>query len=171
MEKPTVSTGEAALRWQSEHARFVRGRFGVQTQYFPYNSAQVFDLPLLLPQKSAFEEQLPTFGGRSVWRQPFGRVRLSQAGERVELQLYAELGEERPRRLFLPFAEDTPNVPPQGRYVWAEALADGLWRIDFNTAHAPHCTYRPDGNLSCPVPPRQNYLPWAVEAGESWPPR
>ncbi len=37
--------------------------------------------------------------------------------------------------------------------------------IDFNKAYNPYCAYV-KGKYSCPIPPRENYLPVAIEAGE-----
>ena len=37
--------------------------------------------------------------------------------------------------------------------------------IDFNKAYNPYCAYV-KGKYSCPIPPRENYLPIAIEAGE-----
>jgi len=37
--------------------------------------------------------------------------------------------------------------------------------IDFNKAYNPYCAYVKD-RYSCPIPPKENYLPVAIEAGE-----
>src|SRR5678815_2770460 len=37
--------------------------------------------------------------------------------------------------------------------------------IDFNKAYNPYCAYV-KGKYSCPIPPSENYLPVAIEAGE-----
>ncbi len=38
--------------------------------------------------------------------------------------------------------------------------------IDFNTAYNPYCAY--NHNYACPLPPAENTLPIAIEAGEKW---
>jgi uncharacterized protein (DUF1684 family) len=37
--------------------------------------------------------------------------------------------------------------------------------IDFNKAYNPYCAYV-KGKYNCPIPPSENYLPVAIEAGE-----
>jgi uncharacterized protein (DUF1684 family) len=40
--------------------------------------------------------------------------------------------------------------------------SDSIW-LDFNTAYNPYCAY--NERYSCPIVPRQNYIPLAVQAG------
>jgi uncharacterized protein (DUF1684 family) len=54
-----------------------------------------------------------------------------------------------------------------GRYIDLD-LADiknNQLVIDFNKAYNPYCAYV-KGKYNCPIPPRENYLPVAIEAGE-----
>jgi len=51
-----------------------------------------------------------------------------------------------------------------GRYARLTREADGMYVIDFNNAYNPYCAYNP--TYICPLPPPQNYLDFAVEAGE-----
>lgn len=54
-----------------------------------------------------------------------------------------------------------------GRYIDLD-LADiknNQIVIDFNKAYNPYCAYV-KGKYSCPIPPAENYLPVAIEAGE-----
>ncbi|HNZ97831.1 MAG TPA: DUF1684 domain-containing protein, partial [Thermoanaerobaculia bacterium] len=41
---------------------------------------------------------------------------------------------------------------------------DGTLWLDFNRAYNPPCAFTP--YATCPVPPRENRLPFRVEAGE-----
>jgi len=54
-----------------------------------------------------------------------------------------------------------------GRYIDLAIgdINDGKVVIDFNKAYNPYCAYV-KGKYSCPIPPRENYLPVAIEAGE-----
>jgi uncharacterized protein len=36
--------------------------------------------------------------------------------------------------------------------------------IDFNKAYNPYCAY--SNGFNCPIPPKENYLPVAITAGE-----
>jgi len=54
-----------------------------------------------------------------------------------------------------------------GRYIdlAVEDIKNNKLVIDFNKAYNPYCAYV-KGKYSCPIPPRENYLPVAIEAGE-----
>ena len=54
-----------------------------------------------------------------------------------------------------------------GRYARLTREDDGIYVIDFNNAYNPYCAYNPA--YICPLPPRQNHLDFAVEAGELMP--
>ena len=54
-----------------------------------------------------------------------------------------------------------------GRYARLTREDDGMYVIDFNNAYNPYCAYNPI--YICPLPPRQNHLDFAVEAGELMP--
>lgn len=53
-----------------------------------------------------------------------------------------------------------------GRYLDLEAdqLTSNRVTLDFNAAYNPYCAYNP--RYACPLPPAENTLPVAVEAGE-----
>ena len=68
--------------------------------------------------------------------------------------------------VFIPFRDTTAghSTYEGGRYVRPEFRDDGTVTIDFNRAGNPWCVY--DDEFTCPLPPPQNVLPFAVEAGE-----
>ena len=76
---------------------------------------------------------------------------------------------EQPAPLFVAFADDTSGDTTYGggRYLNVEkpsrAGAKSL-ELDFNQAYNPYCAY--NGTFSCPLPPKENVLTVAVEAGE-----
>jgi len=51
-----------------------------------------------------------------------------------------------------------------GRFLDTEAVKDGTVVVDFNTAYNPPCAFT--AFATCPLPPAQNKLTLAVEAGE-----
>ena len=51
-----------------------------------------------------------------------------------------------------------------GRYVDPKKRADGSYVLDFNTAYSPACAF--SAHYNCPIPPKENHLTVAVEAGE-----
>jgi uncharacterized protein len=54
-----------------------------------------------------------------------------------------------------------------GRYIDFEIgdIKNNHLVIDFNKAYNPYCAYV-KGKYNCPIPPSENYLPVAIEAGE-----
>ncbi len=70
--------------------------------------------------------------------------------------------------LFLPFTDLTTGDETygSGRYIDLQVTDIKKDRvvIDFNKAYNPYCAY--SNNYNCPLPPRENYLPVAITAGE-----
>ena len=50
------------------------------------------------------------------------------------------------------------------RFLYAEPPVDGKLVLDFNAAQNPPCAFTPFA--TCPLPPKENRLPFAVTAGE-----
>lgn len=55
-----------------------------------------------------------------------------------------------------------------GRYLELDPklMQENRAILDFNTAYSPYCAYNP--GFACPLPPKENNLPIAVEAGEQY---
>ena len=53
---------------------------------------------------------------------------------------------------------------PAGRYLHAPLPVDGRVDLDFNVAYNPPCAFTEFA--TCPIPPKQNWLKVAIEAGE-----
>ena len=54
-----------------------------------------------------------------------------------------------------------------GRFLYGIENADGTITLDFNTAFNPPCAF--SEHAICPLPPRENILPFRIEAGEKLP--
>ena len=54
-----------------------------------------------------------------------------------------------------------------GRFLKASVAVDGKIRLNFNFAYSPPCAFTPFA--MCPLPPPENWLPFAVAAGEKKP--
>ena len=67
---------------------------------------------------------------------------------------------------FLVIADETTGMETYGagRFMYASPDPDGRIILDFNRAYNPPCAFTPFA--TCPMPPRENFLPVAVEAGE-----
>jgi uncharacterized protein len=69
--------------------------------------------------------------------------------------------------LYIIFGDETTGTTtyPSGRYLYAKKPdASGHTILDFNKAFNPPCAFTEFA--TCPLPPKQNYLPIAITAGE-----
>ena len=90
-----------------------------------------------------------------------GRVCFVWAGEEYFLD-----AEGRGEGLFFNFRDTTNGAATygSGRFLYTTGPKDGVVILDFNQATNPYCAYT--DYAVCPLPPAQNRLPFAVEAGE-----
>lgn len=83
-------------------------------------------------------------------------------GQRVEL-LPMAVGED---EVFFVFRDRSSGRETYGagRFLKTAAAVDGRITLDFNRAYNPPCAFTPFA--TCPLPPPENWLPFAVPAGE-----
>ena len=74
-----------------------------------------------------------------------------------------------PNHLFIVFRDTTAGKETYGaaRFLNVVVDGDGNTVVDFNKAYNPPCAFTP--YATCPLPPRINILPVAIEAGERIP--
>ena len=67
---------------------------------------------------------------------------------------------------FLIIADQTTGLDTYGggRFLYVTPDSTGRVIIDFNKAYNPPCAFTPFAN--CPLPPKENFLPVAIQAGE-----
>jgi len=97
-----------------------------------------------------------------------GAVKFEVNGKEYQLDAITEKDEP---RLFMIIADTTSGKDsyPAGRYLYVDPPdASGHVIIDFNKAYSPPCAFTKFA--TCPLPPRQNRLPFAIEAGEKYRP-
>ena len=97
-----------------------------------------------------------------------GHVEFTLRGRALRLDPVLEEGSS---RLFFIFRDATAGrqTYPAGRYLYAEPPDGGHLTLDFNQAYSPPCAFT--DFATCPLPPLQNRLAVAVEAGEKDPSR
>lgn len=70
--------------------------------------------------------------------------------------------------LFVPFTDATTGDETygSGRYLefFKQDIHGDTVRLDFNKAYNPYCAY--SSGFKCPIPPKENFLPVAIKAGE-----
>jgi uncharacterized protein (DUF1684 family) len=73
---------------------------------------------------------------------------------------------EDPGELFFMFRDETSakTTYGSGRFLYSSLPKDGTVVLDFNKAVSPPCSFTKFA--TCPLPPKQNRLPIAIEAGE-----
>lgn len=136
--------------------------------FFKFDSAYVVTAKLkLTPDAKPFKMKTTT--ERRPDYVQYGVVTFTLKGNEYQLNIYQNLGlmeeEGYEDYLFLPFLDDTNGEESYsgGRYTEARIPEGETIVIDFNTAYNPYCAY--NEKYSCPIVPRENYLPLKVEAG------
>ncbi|WP_255198194.1 DUF1684 domain-containing protein [Halorarius litoreus] len=100
------------------------------------------------------------------------RLHFELNGEQQTLVAYQQAGEHT-HSLFVPFRDKTTGQQTYGAGRYMEFEVDGHLSdaatvpLDFNLAYSPFCAY--NDAFACPLPPEENWLDVAVEAGEKLP--
>jgi uncharacterized protein (DUF1684 family) len=132
-------------------------------EYFPVSPAWRVTgtfAPYAAPKKV----EIPTVLGTTETMEAPGLVKLVIEGKEVTMEPVVEDPKE-PSLWFI-FKDGTSNKETYGggRFLYSEMPVDGKVVVDFNQAYNPPCAFTP--YATCPLPPRQNWLPVRVEAGE-----
>ncbi len=133
-----------------------------ELRFHPYDPAWRFvgDLERLRPPR-AFD--LPDNRGRTSPYLEYGTYPFIAQRDTARLTVYRPF--EHPDQYFIAFADSTSGLETYGggRYVHLDSLDTDKFVLDFNKAYNPYCAY--DSTWICPLPPRENVLPFAVRAG------
>lgn len=122
------------------------------------------------PEAEPFD--MATYSGITKPYVQYGTATCPLRGKTIEIAIYQSLRlQQLPMYrdyLFIPFKDLTNGESTYGggRYmdIRISDIQDGQVALDFNKAYNPYCAYS-DG-YNCPVPPVENHLEMAVEAGE-----
>jgi uncharacterized protein (DUF1684 family) len=121
-------------------------------QFEPYNPPKPMPITNVLGMESS--ESSP------------GALKFEVDGKEYRIDAITEKGE---RHLFMIVSDKTSgkDTYPAGRYLYVDPPdASGHLVIDFNKAFSPPCAFTKFA--TCPLPPKQNRLPFAIEAGEKY---
>lgn len=90
-----------------------------------------------------------------------GEIRFTHEGVECDIAAFKS-----GRALQLVFSDATAgdSTYSVGRFLFMAPNPDGTITLDFNTAILPPCAF--SYNFNCPLPPKQNRFPFAIEAGE-----
>ena len=137
--------------------------------YFAYDSSAAVSAALV-PAMVEETARFPTSTGEMRPMPVAGQIVFELAGTERRLMAYQAVGPDgQPSTgLFVPFRDPTSGRTTYGggRYLDLDGRpdADGRIVVDFNRAYHPYCVY--NDAFSCPLPPAENALAVAVEAGE-----
>jgi hypothetical protein len=126
-----------------------RRRLAYQGEFEP--AAEVREVPI--PNALGFDEPI---------KSP-GHVRFRFEGQEYRLLALDDTGDG---RLFLVFGDKTNGRETYGggRFLYTDPPRDGKVVLDFNRSYNPPCVFTP--YATCPLPPRENRLPFRIAAGE-----
>jgi uncharacterized protein (DUF1684 family) len=121
------------------------------------------------PSENTALFRMPTFSDEFIDFSKYGYLTYQTPdGAEVRVSLYQreDIGELGKTFALIPFRDHTNGETTYsgGRYVELTLPLGDPPVIDFNRASNPYCAY--DTNFSCPIPPKENWLPFAVQAGE-----
>lgn len=125
-------------------------RWRVTGKFVPY------DKPKQVP--------IPTVLGTTDMMDAPGVVKFTLDGHDYSLAPVIE--DPKDPSLFFIFKDETSGKETYGagRFMYSEMPNDGKVVLDFNQAYNPPCAFTP--YATCPLPPKENWLPFRVDAGE-----
>ncbi len=133
--------------------------------FFKFDPTFVVEARLVVtPDEIPFKMKTST--GRLPVYKKYGDLEFELKGETFKLNIYQNLElEEEEDYLFLPFLDNTNGDTSYGggRYIETKIPEGDILVLDFNIAFNPYCAY--NEKYSCPIVPRENYLPIEVKAG------
>jgi uncharacterized protein len=139
----------SALRKNFTHIGYypVREDWKITAKFVPYPS----------PEKLTFD----TIIGEQETSSSPGYIEFDRDGHTYKL-----LPTTQGSSLFLVIRDQTSGKSTYGaaRFLHTDAPRDGVVVLDFNKLENPPCAFTP--YATCPLPPPQNRLPMAIEAGE-----
>ena len=127
-------------------------KWRIEARFEPYNPPK--HVPILNVLNMETDEPSP------------GAIAFEVDGKTYRLDAITERGET---QFFMIFADDTRGKETYGagRYLYVDPPdANNRIVIDFNKAYSPPCAFT--NFATCPLPPKQNILPIAIEAGEKF---
>ena len=136
-------------------------RFRVVARFVPHDKPVTITVPNVL----GMTESMPSPGYASFAIE--GGEQSSPAPHAQPLRLDAVL-EPGETQLFFIFRDTTSGKTTYGggRFLYADPPAAGKVVLDFNRAYSPPCAFT--AHATCPLPPPNNRLPIAIEAGEKF---
>lgn len=127
----------------------IKSEYKISGKFLPYPTPKKLRVPTVI-EGVVEEHESP------------GEIEFTLSGKTHKAQVLKESDTE----LWLIFRDKSSGkgTYPAGRFLYGALAKDNTVTFDFNKAYNPPCAFTPFA--TCPLPPRQNYLTIAVEAGE-----
>jgi len=116
------------------------------------------------PYEAPRKVEIPTVLGTSETMEAPGAVTFTIDGKKYTLEPVVEDPNAPSLWFIFKDATSAKETYGAGRFLYAEMPKDGKVVLDFNQAYNPPCAFTP--YATCPLPPKSNWLPVRVEAGE-----
>jgi uncharacterized protein (DUF1684 family) len=128
--------------------------YPIQTSYVVEATLEPFETPITMTVATPLE------GYTESYEVP-GILKFKLRGKNLELHPF-----DSGSGYFLVIADETTAIDTYGagRFMYATPDSTGRILLDFNKAYNPPCAFSPFA--TCPMPPRENILNVAIEAGE-----
>jgi uncharacterized protein (DUF1684 family) len=126
--------------------------YRITARFVPYDKPRMIRVPNVLGDSAS----MPSPGYASF----------SLGGQKVRLEGVLEAPDA--TELFFIIRDQTSGKEtyPGGRFFYSALPKDGRIVLDLNKAYSPPCAFTE--YATCPLPPRQNWLPVPVRAGEKY---
>lgn len=146
---------------QSPIKREDKARFE-ELKYFPPKDEYRVEASFV-PETSPDTLKLMTTTGEDRLMVRAGKLEFGLQGQNHSLLAYRYLDPSQ-TDFFVPFKDLTSGVSTYGGGRYLDVPSNNPIVLDFNLAYNPYCVY--NESFSCPLPPRENYLPLEVRSGE-----
>jgi uncharacterized protein (DUF1684 family) len=130
--------------------------------YFPINTAMRFEAKLI-PDV----QKIPILNvlGQTEMEESPGWVEFTYQGHAYRLRpIYEDTANGKTLYFLFKDLSNKTQTYPAGRMLNVPLPVNGVVDLDFNRAYNPPCTFTP--YATCPLPPKENHLSFAVNAGE-----
>ena len=170
-DRHTLSISRQELDWRvlvHDHDTSRRASFS-GVRWFPVDDRLIVEARWA-PTSPREPMLLQTSRGVSKTLYVAGTASFTLDGASASLLVFAYSADPQPGEpLLIPFRDATSGEQSYaaGRYLEPEAPTGTTLTLDFNRATNPLCAY--SEHYNCPMPPRFNVLPFAIEAGAAQP--
>ena len=167
-------------REQFEEEKEKRIRYLKHNDQSPFNQFDIpFQKPEYFPYDPSFRVQarvnrvtsrdnviIQTSDGNTERYTKYAYLEFTLKSQPLRLLVLKPAGFGAANVLYCAFSDETSTETTYGggRYLDVSIGKSDKTIIDFNLAYNPYCAYAPD--YSCPLPPPENILPIAINAGE-----